>query len=1251
MSKFSATICIVSVTVFLGMAGHAAAFTHGNIYVTRVGTGVAALSALATAVFLDEFTPAGNLVNSLALPTAPSGGNQAFTMSGTATSEGALRRSVDGRYLTLSGYAAVPGTASISSTASITVNRVIARIDAVGTVDTSTLFSGAFSATSIRGAVTVDGSGFWATGGNSGVQYIPFGTATSTQINTNPLNLRVPGVFGGQLYVTSASTGFNGVSAVGLGLPTVSGQTTTLLPGFPTAIASPYGFVAFDLNPNVAGIDTFYVADDRPPAANTINVQKWTFGGTVWTQSAKSWTYGSTAGVRGLSGYVNGSNQVVLYAVTTENPSRLVTLTDDGIAVSGTATVLATSGTNTAFRGVEVIPPPPAVILTTATTGTGSGSITGVNNPYSVGSTASITALPSAGSYFAAWSDCSTSSAATIDVTMDSNKSCTATFMLKLDQTISFGTAPTVYVGKTGTVSATATSGLSPVFSSTTTDVCTISGSTVTGVKTGTCTIAADQPGDTTRNPAPQVTQSFPVILTSPPATENVGTNMATLLLQSSATGTGYFTLLKGNGTACGTGSQVKAGKDSAGATAPYHGTLPLAANTPGRYTVRNLLQSNAYTVCFTADSPVGQNLQAVPATTNLTSIAPVALTNPDWGVVGTGGFSTGWASDTQLAFSPDGVPYVAYVDDSNGSIATVSKFDGTSWVTVGAGEISTNMARFTSLAFSPDGTPYIAYSDYVAGSGVTVKKFDGNSWILVGKAGFSNTLSNAIKLAFAPDGVPYVAFQEYAITVMRYDGSSWVTVGDPDFSAGGVNHTSLAFAPDGTPYVAYQDSSTVDGYKATVMKFDGTSWVTVGNAGFTSGQVSYTSLAVSQDGTPYLAFVHESNWYKATLMKFSDGVWSEVGGPGGFSAGLASNTSLAIAPDGTPFVAYPDNSTNRLIVMKYSNSSWIPVGYAEIFAQSNSPSLMFSLDGTPCIAFTDYANNFKATVIKLNNGSSAVITQDMNPTDLEQQVTFTVTVSPLSATGTVTFKDGTTTLCSAVPLDVNLQATCAVSTLAAGTNTVSASYSGDASFAGSVASVDHQVQGKVLNLTVAGAGGDMVSITRNPQNGHPAVICGVGTCQVAFPSNAALILSPVLDVLSLSAVWDGSCAGSTVCNVNMDTDKSITATFISAQVGNISTNVPYQTLAAAVAGARPSGDEIRMLSGLLGDFSDVTLDRSLTLRGGWLSFWGKDVKPTLLNTGLTVQSGDSRADMMVVKGKLAIQGGSLRVQEVQVQP
>ncbi|MGC2457247.1 MAG: CARDB domain-containing protein [Gallionellaceae bacterium] len=92
----------------------------------------------------------------------------------------------------------------------------------------------------------------------------------------------------------------------------------------------------------------------------------------------------------------------------------------------------------------------------------------------------------------------------------------TQSFSVGMDnQTISFGSAPSVVVDGTGALNATATSGLAVSFSSLTETVCTVSGSTVTGVSVGTCTVAADQAGDANYNPAPEVTQNFSIGLGS----------------------------------------------------------------------------------------------------------------------------------------------------------------------------------------------------------------------------------------------------------------------------------------------------------------------------------------------------------------------------------------------------------------------------------------------------------------------------------------------------------------------------------------------------------------------------------------------------------------------------------------------------------------------------------------------------------------------------------------------------------------
>jgi hypothetical protein len=77
-------------------------------------------------------------------------------------------------------------------------------------------------------------------------------------------------------------------------------------------------------------------------------------------------------------------------------------------------------------------------------------------------------------------------------------------------QTISFGSLPSQLLGAAPfTVSATASSGLTVHFTSRTPPVCTVSGTTVTLVAVGTCTITATQPGNADYAAATPVNQSF----------------------------------------------------------------------------------------------------------------------------------------------------------------------------------------------------------------------------------------------------------------------------------------------------------------------------------------------------------------------------------------------------------------------------------------------------------------------------------------------------------------------------------------------------------------------------------------------------------------------------------------------------------------------------------------------------------------------------------------------------------------------
>ncbi|MDQ3918921.1 MAG: Ig-like domain repeat protein, partial [Acidobacteriota bacterium] len=428
------------------------AFNSGDLVVYRVGDGTAALGSGATAVFLDEYTTTGTLVQSIPMPTAVSGSNKRLTASGTAATEGYMTRSADGRYLILAGYDANIGT-SVTSSNSSSINRVIGRVDALGTVDTTTALADNISPGNARGAASTDGTDMWMTTSSSGIRYVAFGGTASTQLSSSPTNTRATNIFNNQLYITSASGAFQGVATVGTGTPTTSGQTTTALPGFPTASGpSPHTFVFFNSS-------TIYVADDRATASGG-GLQKWTLSGGTWSLS-KTFISGLTAGLRGVTLSVNGSGQPVLWATTADSTSKLVTVTDTGSAADSFTTVV-TAGANKAFRGIAFAPAgatPTNFTLSVSTAGTGTGSVAsspaGISCPttcsasYSNGTPVTLTATVGANSSFAGWTGCDSTSGNTCTVAMSATRSVTATFN---------STLRTLTVTRNGTGAGTVTS-------------------------------------------------------------------------------------------------------------------------------------------------------------------------------------------------------------------------------------------------------------------------------------------------------------------------------------------------------------------------------------------------------------------------------------------------------------------------------------------------------------------------------------------------------------------------------------------------------------------------------------------------------------------------------------------------------------------------------------------------------------------------------------------------------------------------
>jgi hypothetical protein len=195
----------------------------------------------------------------------------------------------------------------------------------------------------------------------------------------------------------------------------------------------------------------------------------------------------------------------------------------------------------------------------------------------------------------------------------------------------------------------------------------------------------------------------------------------------------------------------------------------------------------------------------------------------------------------------------------------------------------------------------------------------------------------------------------------------AWKKVGAAGFSSGQVDFTTLALDPAGEPYVAYSDS--INQGKATVMKFDGINGTAVVNSAFSPGAVAHTSLSISlANGHPYVAFEDSANSNSITVMHYDGSSWVVTGNTG-FSTGKATSTKLLFSPVGEPVVSFEDHAIlQKVTVMKFNGALWENVGSAGFSAGlANYVCAAFGPTGKLYTAYQDYGNLQKATVMEFN--------------------------------------------------------------------------------------------------------------------------------------------------------------------------------------------------------------------------------------------------------------------------------------------
>ena len=240
-------------------------------------------------------------------------------------------------------------------------------------------------------------------------------------------------------------------------------------------------------------------------------------------------------------------------------------------------------------------------------------------------------------------------------------------------------------------------------------------------------------------------------------------------------------------------------------------------------------------------------------------------------------------------------------------------------------------------------------------------------------------------------------------------------------------------------------------------------------------------------------------------------------------------------------------------------------------------------------------------------------LTSSANPSTSGQAVTFTLAISGPNgtATGTVNFLDGATAIggCSAVAVGGTGSATCTTSTLALGTHSITAQYSGDAKYhAGTSNALSQQVNAKATTTTALASSlnpstsGQSVTLTASvtASSGTPtgtvdfldggAAITSCTGVSLASGSASCVLSTLAVGTHSLTARYSGSVSylASTSSTLSQtvnpqpgDVTMSLTSTPNPSTAGsNVTFNVTLSGASGAVTGSVTFNDGSSAIAG-----------------------------------------------------------------------
>ena len=399
--------------------------------------------------------------------------------------------------------------------------------------------------------------------------------------------------------------------------------------------------------------------------------------------------------------------------------------------------------------------------------------------------------------------------------------------------------------GPTYTASATASSGLSVVFSAdaTSAGVCTVSGSTASFVGLGTCTLDANQAGDANYLTAPQVQQSFSVGLASqaisftstPPASALVGDPAYTVSATATSGLAVTFAAAPSSAGICtvsgATVTIVGSGTCTINANQAGNGSYQAATQVQQSFAI-SAPSASTQSINFTSTAPAGESVGGPTYTVAATASSglPVAFTI----AAGSAGICT--ISGSTVTLTGAGTCTINANQAGNGSYQAATQVQQA--FTVSAASASTQSISFTSTApagATVGGPTYTATATASSGLPVTFTIAAGSAGICT-SSGSTVTMTGAGTCTINANQAGNASYQpapqvQQSFTVNLHPQTISFTSTPPGGAVvGGPTYTVSATATSGLPvtFTIAVASSGVCTRSGSVVSFTGTGTCTI---------------------------------------------------------------------------------------------------------------------------------------------------------------------------------------------------------------------------------------------------------------------------------------------------------------------------------------------------------------------------------------------------------------------------------------